>query len=99
MLAPGVLPTCWSLCSIHHHYSANLIVCSPRTVSSDSPSPPGGGRFHVELHFSPGVNCCVQKNPPQGPGFRPQSRGDMVSYLLSLPFRTRAVLCRAVRTF
>lgn len=28
-------------------------------------------RFHVELHFSPGVNCCVQKNLPPGPGFRP----------------------------
>lgn len=23
-------------------------------------------RFHVELHFSPGVNCCVQKNLPPG---------------------------------
>ncbi|KAM8721098.1 hypothetical protein ACLKA7_007038 [Drosophila subpalustris] len=33
-------------------------------------------RFHVELHFSPGVNCCVQKNLPPGPGFRPHSHGD-----------------------
>lgn len=33
-------------------------------------------RFHVELHFSPGVNCCVQKNLPKGPGFRPHSRND-----------------------
>ena len=31
-------------------------------------------RFHVELHFSPGVNCCVQKDLVPGPGFRPQSR-------------------------
>jgi len=31
-------------------------------------------RFHVELHFSPGVNCCVQKDLPPGPGFRPHSR-------------------------
>ena len=31
-------------------------------------------RYHVELHFSPGVNCCVQKELPPGPGFRPQSR-------------------------
>ena len=31
-------------------------------------------RFHVELHFSPGVNCCIQKDLPPGPGFRPQSR-------------------------
>uniref|UniRef100_T1IX99 Inositol hexakisphosphate and diphosphoinositol-pentakisphosphate kinase n=1 Tax=Strigamia maritima TaxID=126957 RepID=T1IX99_STRMM len=34
------------------------------------------GRFHVELHFSPGVVCCVQKNLPPGPGFRPQSRNE-----------------------
>ena len=27
-------------------------------------------RFHVELHFSPGVNCCVQKELVPGPGFR-----------------------------
>ena len=31
-------------------------------------------RFHVELHFSPGVNCCIHKDLPPGPGFRPQSR-------------------------
>merc|ERR1719166_836241 len=31
-------------------------------------------RFHVELHFSPGVNCCVQKELPPGTGFRPHSR-------------------------
>ncbi|PSN31039.1 Inositol hexakisphosphate and diphosphoinositol-pentakisphosphate kinase [Blattella germanica] len=35
-------------------------------------------RFHVELHFSPGVNCCVQKNLPPGPGFRPHSRNESV---------------------
>ncbi|XP_064471577.1 inositol hexakisphosphate and diphosphoinositol-pentakisphosphate kinase 2-like isoform X4 [Ornithodoros turicata] len=35
-------------------------------------------RFHVELHFSPGVVCCVQKNLPPGPGFRPQSRSGPV---------------------
>jgi hypothetical protein len=33
-------------------------------------------RFHVELHFSPGVNCCVQKELPPGPGFRPHSRNN-----------------------
>jgi len=33
-------------------------------------------RFHVELHFSPGVNCCVQKDLPPGPGFRPHSRNN-----------------------
>ncbi|KAK9875366.1 hypothetical protein WA026_007763 [Henosepilachna vigintioctopunctata] len=36
-------------------------------------------RFHVELHFSPGVNCCVQKNLPPGPGFRPHSRNESSS--------------------
>lgn len=36
-------------------------------------------RFHVELHFSPGVNCCVQKNLPPGPGFRPHSRNDSIT--------------------
>ncbi|CAH0551016.1 unnamed protein product [Brassicogethes aeneus] len=35
-------------------------------------------RFHIELHFSPGVNCCVQKNLPPGPGFRPHSRNESV---------------------
>ena len=35
-------------------------------------------RFHVELHFSPGVSCCFQKNLPKGPGFRPQSRNAFV---------------------
>ncbi|KAG1678547.1 Inositol hexakisphosphate and diphosphoinositol-pentakisphosphate kinase [Nymphon striatum] len=38
-----------------------------KDVSSDS-------RFHVELHFSPGVVSCVQQNAPPGPGFRPKSR-------------------------
>jgi len=36
--------------------------------------PSSDQRFHVELHFSPGVNCCVQKDLPPGPGFRPHSR-------------------------
>lgn len=36
-------------------------------------------RFHIELHFSPGVNCCVQKNLPKGPGFRPHSRNDSIA--------------------
>ncbi|KAL7046209.1 hypothetical protein ACKWTF_002513 [Chironomus riparius] len=36
-------------------------------------------RFHVELHFSPGVNCCVQKNLPPGPGFRPHAQSKNTS--------------------
>ena len=27
----------------------------------------------MEVHFSPGVNCCVGKELPPGPGFRPQT--------------------------
>ena len=42
-------------------------------------------RFHVELHFSPGVNCCVQKDLPPGPGFRPHSRNhEQVSQIESI---------------
>ena len=39
-----------------------------KDISSDE-------RFHVELHFSPGVNCCVQKELPPGPGFESRSKG------------------------
>ncbi|CAG0918637.1 unnamed protein product [Notodromas monacha] len=35
--------------------------------------PESDERFHVEVHFSPGVNCCVGKELPPGPGFRPQA--------------------------
>lgn len=36
--------------------------------------PTSDDRFHVELHFSPGVACCLQKNlGPIGPGFRTQT--------------------------
>lgn len=38
----------------------------------------------MELHFSPGVNCCVQKNLPPGPGFRPHSRNDQTKHLSSI---------------
>ena len=33
-------------------------------------------RFHLELHFSPGVVCSVQQLP-KGPGFRPGSRANV----------------------
>ncbi|CAH1125449.1 unnamed protein product [Ceutorhynchus assimilis] len=42
-------------------------------------------RFHIELHFSPGVNCCVQKNLPPGPGFRPHSRNESAASKNSTP--------------
>ena len=38
-----------------------------------SKDPHSDDRFHVELHFSPGVVCCLQKNLPIGPGFRTQT--------------------------
>ena len=35
----------------------------------------GSCRFHVELHFSPGVSDLLEHSPsPAGPGFRPRSR-------------------------
>ncbi|XP_043205881.1 inositol hexakisphosphate and diphosphoinositol-pentakisphosphate kinase-like isoform X4 [Amphibalanus amphitrite] len=56
------------------NYMSQVVIMLYEDPTKD---PLSENRFHVELHFSPGVNCCVQKNPPQGPGFRPQSRGDM----------------------
>merc|ERR1719350_1021300 len=46
-------------------------------------------RFHVELHFSPGVNCCVQKELPPGPGFRPHSRNHEQSQKTSFDHGTQ----------
>ena len=42
-------------------------------------------RFHVELHFSPGVNCCVQKELVPGPGFNPQSKVSRKESVLEQP--------------
>ncbi|KAM9493603.1 inositol hexakisphosphate and diphosphoinositol-pentakisphosphate kinase 2 isoform 2-T4 [Clarias gariepinus] len=35
--------------------------------------PSSEDRFHVELHFSPGVKVCEEENAPMGFGFRPAS--------------------------
>lgn len=35
--------------------------------------PSSDERFHVELHFSPGVKVCEEENAPMGFGFRPAS--------------------------
>ena len=43
-------------------------------------------RFHVEVHFSPGVVCSVQKNIPKGPGFRPQARNALSKVRLQFNF-------------
>ncbi|KAE8743135.1 hypothetical protein FOCC_FOCC011299 [Frankliniella occidentalis] len=55
------------------NYMSQIVVMLYEDPTKD---PYSEERFHVELHFSPGVNCCVQKNLPPGPGFRPHSRNE-----------------------
>ncbi|BES94642.1 Acid_phosphat_A [Nesidiocoris tenuis] len=55
------------------NYMSQVVILLYEDPTKD---PSSEERFHVELHFSPGVNCCVQKNLPPGPGFRPHSRND-----------------------
>ncbi|KAL1140765.1 hypothetical protein AAG570_000695 [Ranatra chinensis] len=55
------------------NYMSQIVIMLYEDPTKD---PTSDERFHVELHFSPGVNCCVQKNLPPGPGFRPHSRND-----------------------
>ncbi|KQS30590.1 inositol hexakisphosphate and diphosphoinositol-pentakisphosphate kinase isoform X12 [Drosophila erecta] len=55
------------------NYMSQIVIMLYEDPTKD---PTSEERFHVELHFSPGVNCCVQKNLPPGPGFRPHSHGD-----------------------
>ncbi|XP_023718435.1 inositol hexakisphosphate and diphosphoinositol-pentakisphosphate kinase 2 isoform X5 [Cryptotermes secundus] len=57
------------------NYMSQIVVMLYEDPTKD---PCSEERFHVELHFSPGVNCCVQKNLPPGPGFRPHSRNESV---------------------
>lgn len=58
------------------NYMAQIVIMLYEDPTKD---PSSEERFHVELHFSPGVNCCVQKNLPPGPGFRPHSRNDSIT--------------------
>lgn len=58
------------------NYMAQVVIMLYEDPTKD---PSSEERFHVELHFSPGVNCCVQKNLPPGPGFRPHSRNDSIT--------------------
>lgn len=58
------------------NYMSQIVVMLYEDPTKD---PCSEERFHVELHFSPGVNCCVQKELPPGPGFRPHSRNDSVT--------------------
>ena len=53
------------------NYMTQIVIMLYEDPTKD---PTSEDRFHVELHFSPGVVCCVQKNIPKGPGFRPQAR-------------------------
>ncbi|CAG2104534.1 unnamed protein product [Medioppia subpectinata] len=53
------------------NYMTQIVIMLYEDQTKD---PTSDDRFHVELHFSPGVVCCLQKNHIKGPGFRPQSR-------------------------
>jgi len=55
------------------NYLSQIVIMLYEDPTKD---PTSESRFHVELHFSPGVNCCVHKNLPVGPGFRPKSRNE-----------------------
>lgn len=55
------------------NYMAQVVIMLYEDPTKD---PSSEQRFHVELHFSPGVNCCVQKNLPPGPGFRTHHRNE-----------------------
>lgn len=52
------------------NYLTQIVIMLYEDLSKD---PHSDDRFHVELHFSPGVACCLQKNLPIGPGFRTQT--------------------------
>ncbi|XP_065579240.1 inositol hexakisphosphate and diphosphoinositol-pentakisphosphate kinase-like isoform X3 [Artemia franciscana] len=54
-------------------YLTQIVIMAYEDTTKD---PASHDRFHIELHFSPGVNCCVEKDLPPGPGFRPQSRNE-----------------------
>lgn len=74
------------------NYMSQIVVMLYEDPTKD---PCSEERFHVELHFSPGVNCCVQKILPPGPGFRPHSRNDASAANVS---RRRVVrVCVALR--
>lgn len=45
------------------NYMSQVVIMLYEDPTKD---PSSEERFHVELHFSPGVNCCVQKNLPPG---------------------------------
>lgn len=58
------------------NYMSQIVIMLYEDPSKDVASEE---RFHVELHFSPGVVCSVQKNLPIGPGFRPHNKNSCLS--------------------
>lgn len=62
------------------NYMSQVVIMLYEDPTKD---PLSESRFHVELHFSPGVNCCIQKNALQGPGFRPHSSSHMRDKLVA----------------
>lgn len=56
------------------NYMTQIVIMLYEDQTKDQSS---DDRFHVEIHFSPGVVCCLQKNLPVGPGFRPQSKSSL----------------------
>ncbi|KAG7307476.1 hypothetical protein JYU34_007674 [Plutella xylostella] len=70
------------------NYMSQIVVMLYEDPTKD---PCSEERFHVELHFSPGVNCCVQKNLPPGPGFRPHSRNHSTTNNSSSPEEVKCI--------
>ncbi|KAL6461445.1 hypothetical protein MHYP_G00295890 [Metynnis hypsauchen] len=52
------------------NYMTQLVIMLYEDNNKD---PSSEERFHVELHFSPGVKVCEEENAPMGFGFRPAS--------------------------
>lgn len=72
------------------NYMSQIVIMLYEDPTKD---PTSDERFHVELHFSPGVNCCVQKNLPPGPGFRPHSRNESNTASLSPVSTAKNCIC------
>ncbi|KAK3878140.1 hypothetical protein Pcinc_017202 [Petrolisthes cinctipes] len=74
------------------NYLSQIVIMLYEDPTKD---PSSDNRFHVELHFSPGVNCCVHKNLPPGPGFRPKSRNEPpLSPKAEMEMRRARATCR-----
>ncbi len=56
----------WGLCSLNKVLQRDVTIVLTQDPSSEE-------RFHVELHFSPGVKVSEEESAPMGFGFRPAS--------------------------